>query len=150
MKLSTQYKIYATITLSVSCLVAFAQGKEVASIQIDTLTKIIGGLFTVGGLFMGLMQLKMANKIAEVEAKFNISISKVKEEFALLLEKETDKLETKIQLSGKEIEARMATRHDIDNMKSVMKLQHELTTEQMKSLKEQLLTAARIYKKDNE
>jgi hypothetical protein len=45
MKLSTQYKIYATITLSVSCLVAFAQGKEVASIQIDTLTKIIGGLF---------------------------------------------------------------------------------------------------------
>lgn len=150
MRQSYQYRIIALLTLLTSSFSAFAQGKAVASIEIDTLTKVIGILLTIGGFFMGYMQMRMANKIAEVEAKFNAAIAEVKEKFEDILEKETEKLEGKIQLSGKEIEAKMATRHDIDNIKTVMKLQHELTTEQMRNLKEQLNTAARIYKKDNE
>ena len=95
MRQSYQYRIIALLTLLTSSFSAFAQVKAVASIEIDTLTKVIGILLTIGGFFMGYMQMRMANKIAEVEAKFNKAISEVKEKFEVLLEKETEKLEGK-------------------------------------------------------
>lgn len=152
MKMSMVIRCLSVSVLSLSFLSGYAQAKVYASdyVQIDTLTKVIGALLTVGGFFMGFMQLKMANKIAEVEAKFNVALGLVKKDFAEIIDKETEKLETKIQLSGTTIESRMATRHDIENIKTIIKLQHDLTTEQIKSLEKQLNTAARIYKEDRQ
>ncbi len=152
MTTGTQYKIMAFITFSLSSTLAFAQVKTAdnTTIELDTFTKVIGILLTIGGFFMGYMQLKMASKIAEVEARFNRAIAEVKDNFTKKIENETEKLETKITLSGKEIESKMATRHDIDNVKTVVKLQHENTKLQLDGLKEQLKTAAATYKRDKE
>lgn len=141
-------KQLATIIFMVSFLSVFAQVKMVETVQLDTLTKIIGIGLTIGGFFMGYMQMRMANKIAEVEAKFNKAIVDVKDVFGKKIETETEKLEGEIKLSGKEIEAKMATRHDIENVKTVIKMQHEITNLQLDSLKGQLKTAADIYQRE--
>lgn len=142
MSYKNTYKLSGTVTLLLSSLYAFAQvGRP--TVELDTLTKVIGIGLTIGGFFMGFMQMRMANKIAEVEARFNKTIGDVKDDFAKKVETETDKLETKISLSGKEIEARMATRHDIDNMKTVAKLQHEMTNLQLGELKQQIQDAVK-------
>ncbi len=150
MKQSTQYKILSTITFLLTYFVAFAQVKASTTIEIDALTKIIGVVFTIGGIFMGFMQMRMANKMAELEARFNESINKVEKSFTNALNIVEDKLEIKIALSGKEIEAKMATRHDIDNLKTVIKLQHEISEKTNEALKQQLETAANIYRRDKE
>ncbi len=140
MKQSTQYRIMGTVMMLCSSLSAFAQA-QVETVQIDTLTKIIGIGLTLGGFFMGYMQMKMANKIAEQEAKFNTAMQDLKE-----------KLEAKIILSTKEIElgmSKMATHHDINNMKQIMSMQHEITSEKMKGLEQQMKMAAELLRKNN-
>ena len=149
MRQSVQLKILSTLTFTMTVAVSYAQSQVSSSIGIDPLIKIVSIIFTIGGLFIGYMQMRTAIKMAELEAKVQDAISKVKEDFASVIDKETEKLETKIQLSGKEIEAKMATRHDIDNLKTVMKLQHDLTNAQMEGLKDQLKNAASNYKRDN-
>lgn len=138
------------MTFALSTILVYGQVKLSNTLEIDTLTKVLGLLFAIGGFFMGYIQLKMSNKIAELDARFTKALTEVKEDFKDGLRKETEKLETKIQLSSKEIEAKMATHHDIDNLKTVMKLQHENTQLSNESLKEQLKTAANIYKRDRE
>lgn len=150
MKPSTQYRISASVVFCLSSLSAAAQSGQINTIQIDTFTKIIGVLATIAGFFMAFMQMKTATKIAEVEARFNKAINDIQKEFEKKIESETDKLENKIALSSKEIEARMATRHDIDNMKTVVKLQHENTNLQLSGLKAQLDLAAKILHKTKE
>lgn len=122
-----------------SYLGAYAQTQVV---QLDALTKIIGIVMTIGGIFVGFMQMKMANKIAELEARVNRSLETVKDNFEKKIETETEKLEMKISLSGKEIEARMATRHDIDNIKTVVKAQHDITNLQLDGLKKDIKNAS--------
>lgn len=149
MKQSSKYKILSALTLTLTSLCAFAQTKE-DTVQIGTLGKVIGIAFTIGGFYMGYMQLKMAVKLAEVEVKFNAAITQVKEDFANLLRSTEVKLEDRIVCASKEIEVKMATRHDIDNIKTISKLQHENTNLQLDGLKEQLRTAANIYRRDKE
>lgn len=142
MKQSIQYRILGLIILLCSSLSAIAQVKIEAggeTVQLDTLTKIIGVLLTIGGFFMGYMQMKMATKIAEQEAKFFLAMK--------ILE---DKLQAEIKLSAKEIELgmrSMATHHDIKNLQTVMGLQHEITIEKTKSIEKQLELAAELFKK---
>ena len=106
MKASNQYKIMATITLMLSSLSVFAQ--STTTVELDTLTKVIGIGLTIGGFFMGYMQMRMANKIAEVEAKFNLSLNMVEKNFGEILHRETAALEAKIALSSKEIDGTVA------------------------------------------
>lgn len=138
LRYSSLFKIVAVFTFTLTYLCAYAQAKMSDAIQFDALEKIIGIIFTLGGIFLGFMQLKMANKMAELEAKFHKAISSVEEKFSTKMEHETEKLETKISLSGKEIEARMATRHDIDNLKTIMRLNGDLANANNEALKEQL------------
>lgn len=152
MKQSTQLKTLAFIWFTLSASIVVAQSKTINSndaVQIDTLTKLIGLVIAVGGFFMGYMQMRMAIKVAELEAKMHAALTEIKKEFQVILDKEVDKLDDKIKLSTKEIEARMATRHDIDNIKTTLKLQHEIQNERMDGIREQLKNAALIYKKDN-
>lgn len=136
-----QYKILGVMVFMLSSISTVAQVKGAfaqvngQTVEVDALTKIIGILLTIAGFFMGYMQLKMAQKIAEVEARFNRTIVEVEKQ-----------LETKISLSGKEIEAKMATRHDIDNIKTVSKLQHENLQLQLKGLDDKI---SRNNKEDN-
>lgn len=145
---SNLYKITAIITLLLSSFIAYAQEQVSHTVELDTLTKGIGIALTIGGFFMGYMQMRMANKIAEVESKFNKAISEVKDIFDNKIEQETKNLENKIAISGKEIEAKMATKHDIDNLKTIIKLEGEISKLSNEGLKEQLRLAASIYRKD--
>lgn len=138
MRYSFLWKIAGIITLVFTTLSSYAQVKMSDSIQFDSLEKIIGIIFTLGGIFLAFMQLKMANKMAEMEAKIYKVIADTEKAFTKKIEDETDKLETKINLSGKEIEAKMATRHDIDNLKTVMKLSGDITALATDALKEQI------------
>ena len=152
LKQSTQLKTLAFIWFALSTSIVAAQGRSLSSndaVQIDTLTKLIGLVIAVGGFFMGYMQMRMAIKVAELEAKMHTALTDIKKEFQLVLDKEVDKLDDKIKLSTKDIETRMATRHDIDNMKTQLKMQHEIQNMQMEGIKEQLKSAALTYKKDN-
>lgn len=140
MKLSRLYRIFAVIIFCLSSIGAYAQVTSAyQTIQLDTFSKIFGILITIGGFVMAYIQLRMANKMALLEAKVT---EKIREEI--------EKLEVKIQLASKEIEAKMATHHDIDNLRTVMNLHHEIAKQNSESLKEQLKTAANIYKRDRE
>src|SRR5690606_3837379 len=127
LKQSTQLKTLAFIWFTLSASIVVAQSRSINSndaVQIDTLTKLIGLVIAVGGFFMGYMQMRMAIKVAELEAKMHAALTEIKKEFQLVLDKEVDKLDDKLKLSTKDIETRMATRHDIENMKTQLKLQH--------------------------
>lgn len=146
--LSKRYKISGIVFLVFSTLSGAAQVVSSQTIEIDTLTKILGITVTIGGFYMGYTQMKMAQKLAILEAKFNKTIADVKEDFANKIDRETEKLEGKIEISSKNIEARMASRHDIDNLKTIIKLTGDVTSEKMDGLKNQLDQAADLYKKD--
>lgn len=149
MKQSLQYKILAIIVLTFTSLYAFAQSNNATVIQIDLLTKVIGVIFTIGGVFSTYMLMRMSIRIADVEAKFNTALTQIEKNFSIVLRATECKLEDKISLSSKEIESKMATRHDIDNIKTISKLQHEITNQQLDGLKEQLKSAAVLYGRDN-
>ncbi len=138
--MKTALRLSAVMYFLLSALGVYAQA-QTPIVQLDTVTKVIGIVMTLGGLFIGFMQMKMANKIAELEARVNKSLQAQKEVFEKKIETETEKLETKIALSGKEIEARMATRHDIDNIKTIVKANHDITDFKLEGLKELVKTA---------
>lgn len=153
MKLSSQYKVLSTITLLLAYMIGFAQVSGTSTVELDPLIKIIGGVFALAGVFMGYMTMKMGNRMAELEAKIYKSLAETKENFLKKIEDETEKLEIKITLTSKELELKMekmATTHDINNLKTVINLQHENMKLSNDALKEQLLTAANIYKRDKQ
>lgn len=116
--------------------VCFAQGGySDDSVKIDTLTKVAGAVVFIGGLFIAYLQVKMAGKLAELETKMTLMVLAVKEEMFRMVQSETEKLEDKIKLSAKELESKMATTHDLLNMSSVQKLQHENIKLELSSIK---------------
>jgi hypothetical protein len=135
---SILWKLAGVTTLLLTSLCACAQVKMTDSIQFDVLEKIVGVAFTLGGIFLGFMQLKMANKMAEMEAKFNAIISNVRDEFNRKIETETEKLECQIKITSQEIEKKMATRHDVDNLKTIIRLEGEVTKLTSKLISDQL------------
>lgn len=130
-------KFALIILLLLISLIVFGQPKDFDTLKIDTITKIIGGAAAIGGFFLGYMQLRMANKIAEVEARFNAALTDAKFSFNQTIKLETEKLEAKFNVIQKEIENKMATRLDIDNLKEIIKMQHEnnkISQENLKNL----------------
>ncbi len=138
---------------SLSSIAAVGQSVQPETIKLDTITKVIGILITIGGFFMGYMQMKLSSKLAEVEARLNIALQETKVAFTTLLSNaqgtlnttihsEIEKQEAKFALIVKEMQTKMVTVHDINNFKQIVSLQYE-------NIKQQLETAAIIYKKDN-
>jgi hypothetical protein len=156
MKQSVQYKALATITFTSCILCAYAQSRTDITNGIDPLIKIVGFLFTIGGIFISYMQLRMALKMADLESKMKDALSSVEKDLRRIIKEENEKLDSKVQLSFKEVEVsikdvekRMVTRHDMQNYETNAALRHELVSKQMISLEKQLDTAAKIYKNDN-
>lgn len=149
-------RICSTIFFSASCLLVYAQVKQSPTIiEVDTLTKVIAALFTVLGFFMAYMQMKMAGQISAVKATFNADLATMKEGFNKKIDEEVGKLQaeiktevgklqTEVKLSQKEIESRMATHHDMANMRQLNILQGEVTKTQLEGLKDQLKSAAEL------
>lgn len=148
-------RISATIFFSGSCLLLYAQVKVPATLEIDALTKVIGALFTLAGFFVAYMQLKMANQISEVKIRFDAKLQDVREDFYTKIDavegklqgeikSEIGKIQTDVRLAQKEIESRMATHHDIANIRALNTLQGEVTNEKLNGLREQLQHAADI------
>lgn len=105
------------------------------SIKIDTLTKVGTAFVFFGGLFLGYFQMKTAAKLAEFENKMTMMIVAVEEKFNLALQRQTEKFEDKLNLSTKDIEKRMATRHDLDNISALSKLQYEHIKLELENIK---------------
>lgn len=150
MKPKVQYRILAVLGICCSSFAAYAQAqaKVTNTIELDTLTKIVSLLAFLGGLFLAYVSLKTANKIAVLKTEVTETIAKVREDFRGLLHAEVRLLEVQIHTSGKEIEVKMATRHDVNNAKQVYLLHQEVTNLKLKSLEDKLDMAAQIYKRD--
>lgn len=123
-----------TIIFALICFIAYAQS---GTVEIDTLQKVVGIVIAIGGVYIGYTTTKTAQKLAEQEIKFSAKIEALEE-----------KIEMKFDSRIKDVEAKMATRHDINNLRQYMALQHENQTQANKSLEKQLDLAALIYKKD--
>lgn len=156
MKHSVIYKLMATAFFLCSGFIAYAQ----QTVQLDALQKIMSIVAILFGAFIGYMQMKLGQKLAEqenkynskldtVKAEFSSAIEKLKTEFNYRLEHTENKLELKIDNRLKDVENRMATHHDINGLKQIMLLQHENTKESQEAIKDQLKIAASIYKRDN-
>jgi len=148
MKQSFKYKLLATGLFTFSGLVTYAQVKVGTTIELDALQKIFGILMVIGGIFMGYMTMRLAHKMAEQENKFNAKLDLLKQEINNKMDSIETKLELKFENKFLAVENKMATRHDINNLKQVMVLQHEANQSANKALEKQLDLAARIYKHD--
>ena len=142
------YRIVSLVCFLMSGLVAFGQGKIAASIELDTLQKIVGLVMIGGGMFLGYMTMRMANKLAEQEIKFNAKIDTMKQEFNQKIDNMEEKLTLRWDTRIKDVEVKMATHHDINGLKQIILLQHENTVQATSNLKEQLTLAAKIYRED--
>lgn len=148
MRSSFKYKLLSMSCFLLAGYVSYAQQRVGTSIELDTLQKIFGILMVVGGIFMGYMTMRLAHKMAEQEIKFNAKLDHFKEEVSNKLDTMETKLELKFENRFLAVENKMATRHDINNLKQVMVLQHENVKDAQDNIKEQLKEAASIYKRD--
>lgn len=124
-------------------IVAFGQDPGAyVPVQFDFLTKLVGVLMTIGGLYLGYSNMRTATKIAELKSELTETVSKLKGEFHEALTKEIKTMEAKIEISNKELAAQMVTKRDLDYFNKNIELQYDI-------IKEQLKNAAETYKKDN-
>jgi len=128
MKKSIKYKIAAMGWFMFSSFTVFAQSKT--SVELDTLQKIFGFVMAGGGLFMAYMTMRLANKMAEQELKYNAKLDNLEEKLTL-------QFDSRI----KDVENKMATHHDINNLKQFMVLQHENVKDAQNDIKERLKDA---------
>lgn len=119
MKKSSIFIFLAGCTLSV-----FAQAapETIGVTQVDMLTKIVGLLMALGGIYLGYSSSRTATKLAELEVKFT------KE-----LQREVERIETKIDLSHKGLAVEMATKRDLDNFNKLIQLQFEIINQKLKN-----------------
>lgn len=131
------HKVVGVFLLIISYMSLYAQSVENETIQLSTLPKVIMFVFTFAGIFLGYIQLKMSIKLASLEAKFVSEITAVKME-----------VEFKIKEAIKEIDIKMATSKDIDNIEKMHTMYHKSIMDKIRGLEKQLDMAANIYKGD--
>ena len=123
MKLSTRLRISAVLSFLLSGIAAYAQTKSTV-IELTPLIQVIGVALTLGGVWNGYQQMVTAKKIAEVEAKFNSTVSTLRTDLTQIVHTEI-----------KGIEAKMVTRHDLNNLETIMKLRHDFVVNQLEQVK---------------
>lgn len=147
MKQSTAHRVAATFFLTFPCLVVYAQTKDSAWGQIDTLSKIVGFFGIIGGFFLAYMQVSLANKVEKVKGEFTTAIFEMKSQLTEILHTEISRMQDKVALSIKELEVKMVTKADLASSKEIEVLKQEVAKEQLGSMKEQLnLISKEIFK----
>ncbi|MER3499786.1 MAG: hypothetical protein C4308_14770 [Chitinophagaceae bacterium] len=119
-----------------------AQKIEEQVVSLDSVTKGLTILSIILGVVIGVLQLYVANKLGKTEAMFNTTLSTIKKEMEGKFEEELEKRELKFHNTLKEIEGKMATRQDIENIERIVGLQ-------MDNIKIQIDLALAIMKKNS-
>lgn len=120
--------------------IGYMAGAQVTSrsvIELDTGLKIIGAIGALGGFYLGYTQLKTKSEL-----------SSLKLDFQKQLHDESEKLDAKISLSGKNIEAKMLTQHDMTNFRQLQLLQQEILMAKIEAIKEQLTLITKLNKNE--
>jgi len=136
MKNKITIRVLLTLGICIITLSVVAQLNDHTTIEVSEIPKIVMVLFTSAGIFMGYLQLRLSIKLATLDAKFTAS-----------LRQEVENVETKLRLSLKELELKVATSKDIENIEKIQNLNFDLLVEKIKGLEKQLDLAAFTLKK---
>lgn len=134
MKKSAKYRLI--VLLVVLPIIVFAQSKS--EVEVDTMTKIVGFILMVGGIYNAYVNMQMGKRMAEFEVKIQN-----------LVTHQIEKIDSKLEIAVKDLRLNMASKTDIESLKRDIDKNERHVTEQMSDIKDRLKDAAEIYKRDN-